>query len=141
MDSRIAFHISHAICHVISRVIVSRIRPWDRILEMCDNYRMRKYHFVFFKKLELKRDSKSFSHARSRVIISRIRSLGLFSCHPMGCHGMARRHKYVRVPSHVSGMRCVLARSNESERDALILLSLSLTWFCAKTQRIPDTWD
>ena len=21
---------------------------WDRILEMCDNYRMRKYHSVFF---------------------------------------------------------------------------------------------
>ena len=45
------------------------------------------------------------------------------------------------VLSHVSGMRCVFARNHESERDALILLSLSLSWFCAKTQRIPDTWD
>ena len=47
----------------------------------------------------------------------------------------------MRVPSHVSGMRCIFARNHESERDALILLSLSLLWFCAKTQRIPDTWD
>ena len=43
--------------------------------------------------------------------------------------------------SHVSGMRCVFAQNHESERDALILLSLSLSWFCAQTQRIPDTWD
>ena len=33
------------------------------------------------------------------------------------------------------------AQTHESERDVLILLSLSLSWFCAKTQRIPDTWD
>ena len=26
-------------------------------------------------------------------------------------------------------------------RDVLILLSLSLSWFCAKMQRIPDAWD
>ena len=38
-------------------------------------------------------------------------------------------------------MRCVFTRNDESERDALILLSLSLSWFCAKTQRIPDTWE
>ena len=45
------------------------------------------------------------------------------------------------VPSHISGMRCVFAQNHESERDVLILLSFSLSWFCAKTQRIPDTWD
>ena len=32
-------------------------------------------------------------------------------------------------------------RETMSVRDALILLSLSLSWFCAKTQRIPHTWD
>ena len=47
----------------------------------------------------------------------------------------------MRVSFHVSGIRCVFAQNHKSERDALILLSLSLTWFCAKTQRIPDTWD
>ena len=48
---------------------------WERILETCDNYRMRKNHSVFFSKLELKRNSRYlFSHARSRVIVSRIRS-------------------------------------------------------------------
>ena len=50
-------------------------------------------------------------------------------------------NRELRVPSHVSGMRCVFARNHESERDSLILLSLSLSWFCAKTERIPDTWD
>ena len=45
------------------------------------------------------------------------------------------------MPFHVSGMRCVFAQNHESERDALILLSLLLSWICAKTQRIPDTWD
>ena len=38
-------------------------------------------------------------------------------------------------------MRYVFAQNHESERDELILLSLSLSWLCAKTQRIPDTWD
>ena len=47
----------------------------------------------------------------------------------------------IRVPSHVSGMCCVFAQNHESERDTLIILSLSLSWFCAKTQRISDTWD
>ena len=47
----------------------------------------------------------------------------------------------LRVPSHVFGMRYVFAQNHESERDPLILLSLSLSWFCEKTQRIPDTWD
>ena len=47
----------------------------------------------------------------------------------------------LRVPSHVSGMRCVFAQTHESERDSSISASLSLSWFCAKTQRIPDTWD
>ena len=45
------------------------------------------------------------------------------------------------VPSHVSGMRCVFAQNHESERDSNISASLSLSWFCAKTQRIPNTWD
>ena len=66
----------------------------------------------------------------------RIRKL-LHTGYRMGRHGCSR----IRVPSHVSGMRCVFARNHESERDALMLLSLSLTWFCAKTQRIPDRWD
>ena len=47
----------------------------------------------------------------------------------------------LRVPSHVSGMRSVFAQNHESERDSSINASLSLSWFCAKTQRIPDTWD
>ena len=46
-----------------------------------------------------------------------------------------------RVPSYVSGMRCVFAQTHKSERDSSIIASLSLSWFCAKTQRIPDTWD
>ena len=45
------------------------------------------------------------------------------------------------MPSHVSGMRCVFAKNHESERDSNISASLSLSWFHAKTQRIPDTWD
>ena len=57
----------------IMHITAQLCKSWDRILEMCDNYRMRKYHSVFFQKLELKRDSKYFSHARSRAIISRIR--------------------------------------------------------------------
>ena len=51
---------------------------------------------------------------------------------------MAKLLANFRVPSHVSGIRCVFAQNHESERDALTLLSLSLSWFCAKTQRIPD---
>ena len=47
----------------------------------------------------------------------------------------------IKVPSHVSGMCCVFAQNHESERDSSISASLSLSWFCAKTQRIPDTWD
>ena len=47
----------------------------------------------------------------------------------------------IRVPSHVSGMRCVFTQTHESERDSSISASLSLSWFYAKTQRIPDTWD
>ena len=46
-----------------------------------------------------------------------------------------------RVPSHVSGMRCVFAQTHESERDSSIRASLSRSWFCAKTQRILDTWS
>ena len=46
-----------------------------------------------------------------------------------------------RVPSHVSAMRCVFTQNYESERDSNISASLSLSWFRAKTQRIPDTWD
>ena len=38
---------------------------------------------------------------------------------------MGRHHG---MHSHVSGMRCVLARNHESERDALILLSPSLSF-------------
>ena len=38
-------------------------------------------------------------------------------------------------------MRCVFAQNYESERDSNISASLSLSWFRAKTQRIPDTWD
>ena len=38
-------------------------------------------------------------------------------------------------------MRCVYAQNYESERDSNISTSLSLSWFRAKTQRIPDTWD
>ena len=47
----------------------------------------------------------------------------------------------IMVPSHVSGMRCVFAQNHESERDTLILLSLSLLWVCVKTHRIPNIWD
>ena len=46
----------------------------------------------------------------------------------------------LRVPSHVSGMRCVFAQNHESERDALILLSLSLSWFLRKTMRVRETY-
>ena len=46
-----------------------------------------------------------------------------------------------RVPPHVSGMCCIFAQNNVSERDNNISASLSLSWFRAKTQRIPDTWD
>ena len=45
-------------------------------------------------------------------------------------------------------MRCVFAQNHQNQRDPLIptlyqliLLSLSLSWFFAKTQRIPDTWN
>ena len=47
----------------------------------------------------------------------------------------------VRVPSHVSRMRCIFAQNYVNERDSNISASLSLSWFRAKTQRIPDTWD
>ena len=47
----------------------------------------------------------------------------------------------LRVPSHVSGMRCVFAQNHVSERDSNISASLSLSLLRAKTQSIPDTWD
>ena len=43
--------------------------------------------------------------------------------------------------TYISGMRCVFAQNHESERDSNSSASLSLSWFRAKTQRIPDTWD
>ena len=47
----------------------------------------------------------------------------------------------LRLPSPVSGMPYVFAQNHKSERDSNIIVSLSFSWFRAKTQRIPDTWD
>ena len=77
---------------------------------------------MFFEK-----DRMIFSHAR---IITHFENTV-----PVGTYGT------VRVPFHVSGMRCVFARNHESERASRISASLSLSSFCTKTQRIPDTWD
>ena len=57
---------------------------------------------------------------------------GYMGRHPQTHSWDATLAIYVRVPSHVSGMRCVFAQTHESERDSSISASLSLSWFCAK---------
>ena len=94
------------------------------------------------------RDSSAFSHARS-VYCLFLTQLFLEKDRMIFSHVNVFRVNWrivpltstLWVPSHVSGLRCVFAQTHESERDALRLLSLSLSWVCTKTQRNPDTWD